>query len=522
MRNPSVPRRYLALVFPWLSIERLRSTRPHLFVGRDDVPVAFTESVGNAVRLVALDLSATRMGLQPGLTLADARARVPELEVFAHDPHADLTWLERLADACGRYTPSVALHPSDALILDIAGCTHAFEGERFLAADVERRFARRGVLARHAFGDTPEIAQALARFAGAPAPDEKGAVRRLPVAALGLDEEATTALSRAGLKTVGDVMARPLAGIAARFGAAAATAVRRLSGEALAPVAPRVGVVPVASERRFAEPVSRTDHVLEVLTALATEAAEELERRHEGGRRWEARLFRADGQVHRLRIETGRPTRDPQLLLRLFRERIEALADPLDPGFGYDVIRLSVTLAERLDAHQLKLEGGAQGGDQSDVPALIDRLSTRLGRTRVRRFVAHDSHVPEQTELTLPAVAAINDTLPSNIWPARESGEPPLRPIHLFDPPQPIEQVASLAPDGPPHRFRWRRTLHEVARAEGPERIAGEWWRRHHANIPTRDYYRVEDRRGRRFWIFRHGLFTEAEAPCWYVHGLFA
>ncbi len=519
-RRASTPRRYLALIFPWLPIERLRSTRPHLFAGRAEVPVAFTARVGNAVRLAALDLCATRLGLEPGLTLADARARVPALEVFPHDPHADLDWLERLAEACGRYTPTVALHPPDALTLDVAGCTHAFEGERFLAADVERRFARRGVLLRHAFGDTPEIAGALARFAGAPAPDEKGAVRRLPVAALGLDEDGTAALCRAGLKTVGDVMARPLAGIAARFGEPAATAVRRLTGEARSPVSARVIVAPVITERRFAEPVTRTEHVLEVLGLLAGEAAATLERRRHGGRRWEARLYRADGAVHVLRVETGRPTREVALLLRLMRERIDALADPLDPGFGYDLIRLLVPLAEPLDAAQLRLEGGATR--EAGTQALVDQLSTRLGAARIRRFVARDSHIPEQAELTLPANAATATATASVTWPEPQPGEPPLRPIHLFDPPQVIDQVFSLAPDGPPQRFRWRRTLHEVARAEGPERIAGEWWRRQETPVPTRDYYRVEDRRGRRLWIFRHGLYDERESPRWYIHGLFA
>jgi protein ImuB len=499
-----------------LPVERLRATRPHLFVGRDDSPIAFTATAGNAVRLVAVDLAAAQLGLQPGLTLADARARVPELEVHPQDDHADLDWLERLADGCGRYTPSVAIDPPNGLVLDIAGCVHAFEGERPLAADVEARLARRGVLVRHAFGDTPDVARALARFAGAPAPDEQRAVRRLPVAALGLDADATAALARAGLKTVGDVMTRPLASIAARFGEAAATAVRRLSGELHQPIAPRVQIVPIAVERRFAEPIARTDYALEVIAALAEEAATRLGERHQGGRRWEVRLYRADGQVQRLRVETGQPTRDTALLMRLFRERIDALADPLDPGFGYDLIRLDVALAETLGASQLRLEGGAQ--QEAGVAALIDQLSTRLGRERVRRFAPRDSHIPEQAELMLPAAAP----QPVAAWPQPQAGEPPLRPIYLFDPPQRIEQVMHEVPDGPPRRFRWRRTVHEVARAEGPERIAGEWWRRHDATIPTRDYYRIEDRRGRRLWIFRHGLYAEQDDPSWYVHGLFA
>lgn len=523
MPNASVKRRYLALVFPWLPIERLRGTRPHLFVapaGHDAPPVALVETAGNAVRLAATDLAAAQAGLEPGLTLADARARVPALVTFDHDAHADLDWLEMLADACGRYTPMVAIDPPDALTLDIAGCLHAFEGERPLALDVEARMARRGIRLRHAFGDTPAIAQALARYAGAPAPDEKGAVRRLPVAALGLDADDTAALARAGLKTVGEVMARPLAGIAARFGEEAATAIRRLSGDAAVPIRPRRRESPVAAERRFAEPIARTDDALAAIAALAAEAAAELERRHQGGRRWEARLYRSDGAVQRLRIETGRPTRDVAALMRLFRERLDSLADPLDPGFGYDLIRLDIVLAERLDASQLRLEGGAAAAaGEAAVAGLVDRLSTRLGRGRVRRFVARDSHIPEQAELALPAAAPPPPDAAA--WPAPVPGEPPLRPIHLFDPPQPIDQVLHEFPDGPPKRFRWRRTLHDVARAEGPERIAGEWWRRD-AAIPTRDYYRIEDRRGRRLWIFRHGLHDEAERPRWYVHGLFA
>jgi len=494
----------------------LRATRPHLFVQAGETPVAFVETVGQAVRLTAVDPAAARSGLEPGLTLADARARVPELEVFPADPHGDMDWLERLADGCTRYSPTVALMPPDALVIDIAGCIHAFEGERPLAADVEARMTRRGILARHAFGDTPEIACALARYAGAPAPDEARAVKRLPVAALELDAEDATALARAGLKTVGDVMARPLATIAARFGEAAATAVRRLSGDHKAPVRPRVRIAPVAVERRFAEPIARTEHVLAVIEELAAEAAATLAERHQGGRRWEARLFRADGHVQPLRIETGQPTRDVALLMRLFAERIDALADPLDPGFGYDLVRLDVLLAERLDAAQLRLEGG--GARQEQVAELVDRLSTRLGRGRIRRFAPRDSHIPEQAELMLPAAA----DPPATAWPQAEAGEPPQRPIYLFDPPQRIESVVSEVPDGPPHRFRWRRQMHEVARAEGPERIAGEWWRRHDATIPTRDYYRIEDRRGRRFWIFRHGLHGENGAPHWYLHGLFA
>ena len=507
-------RRYLAIVFPWLSIERLRNTHPHLFAGRDDAPIAFVEQGAGGIRLQALNCIAAQAGLTRGLTLTDARVRVPQLVTFTNDRDADQKWLERLADGCHRYTPLVAIDPPDALVLDIAGCAHAYDGERRLAADVQKRLARRGLMVRHAFGNTADAARALARYSGAPAPDERGAIRRLPVAALGLHSEATTALKCAGLKTVGDVMSRPLSGIAARFGEEAVTRVRRLSGEITTPITPRKVMTPIRAEHRFGEPIAHVEYALRILATLTKKICAQLAERHQGARRLEARLFRSDGIVQRLHVETGYPTRDVTALMRLFSERIDGLADPIDPGFGYDMIRLDVSLSERLDSNQLQLQGG-EGANEATAE-LIDRLSTRFGRNRVLRFLKRDSHIPEQAELMIPAVAE----RPSGGWKQPEPEEPPQRPIYLFDPPQPIESILAEVPDGPPLRFRWRRKMHEVARSEGPERIAGEWWRQ--TDAPTRDYFRIEDNYGRRFWIFRQGLYAETKNPRWYLHGLFA
>ena len=511
--SPPKDRRFLALFFPWLPVERLRLTRGHLFAGRAGAPFAVVEKVKGALRLYAVDQEAARLGIERGTTLADARARVGELDAYDHAPHDDHVWLERLADGCARYTPWVMLDAPDGLVLDVTGCAHLFGGEGALAADVILRLERLGVAARHAFAGNPDAARALARYRSGGASEDE-AVRRLPVAALGLEDEATTALKRAGLKTVGDVAMRQLSAIAARFGTDAAMQVRRMTGEADSPLTPRVVRPPLHVERRFAEPIARTSFALTILAELAAEAMTVMEQSHEGGRRFEARFFRTDGLVQRLTVETGRPSRDVDAVMRLFRERIDALSDPIDPGFGFDLIRLDVPVAERLDAAQLKLEGGAVA--EAELTQLVDRLSTRLGRNRVRRFAPRDRHLPEQAELMLPAA----DPAPTDAWPEPEGGEPPLRPIHLFDPPQPIDHVASEVPDGPPRQFRWRRILHEVARVEGPERIAAPWWTSRQA--PTRDYYRIEDRRGRRFWIFRHGLYEEVGQPGWYIHGVFA
>jgi protein ImuB len=504
-------RRYLALFFPYLPAERLCRTAPR----PPDAPLVFAEKQRGALRIASLDARAQAAGLSVGMPLADARARVPELITVQHDPVADHGWLDRLALGCNRYTPLVALDAPDGLILDIAGAEHLFEGEAGLAGDVETRLSRLGMTVRLAFGPTADAARALARYQTRPAPDEQQAVRRLPVAALELEPEATTALVRAGLKTIGDLASRPMANIVARFGASAAMALRRILGDAPSPLDPRIAPPPVAVERRFAEPLGSTAHASKVLAELAGEAIADLLERGKGGRHFRATFFRSDGLARSIDVETGHATRDTGLVMRLFAERMDSLADPLDPGFGFDMIRLAVPRLDPLGATQLKLEGGEVR--EAAMDELVDRMTTRLGRRRVKKLMAADTHIPEQAQLALPAI----DAPPPAPWQMPEPGEPPTRPFHLFDPPQPIEVIAEV-PDGPPHQFRWRRATHAVRRYEGPERIAAEWWRRRDNGGLTRDYYRVEDVQGRRYWLFRHGLYDEKPDPRWYIHGVFA
>ncbi|WP_406698349.1 Y-family DNA polymerase [Sphingomonas qomolangmaensis] len=515
-KQASARRRYLALWFPFLPVDRLvRMGVPDCDVP-DDSPFALVEKDRGAIRLVAVDPRAQALGLAAGLSLADARARVPELAVFDADPVADIGWLERLADGCERYTPMVALDSPDGLTLDITGAAHLFGDEAGLLADVEARMARWTGHLRHAFAGSPEGAQALARFQTAPAASEDAALRRLGVEALRLDDETETALRRAGLKTLGDLAVRPSGPVSARFGKDTTDMLARVLGSSDSRISPRRPPPAMLFERRFAEPIARTQDALAAIGDLAQQAATELEERHMGGRRFAVRLFRSDGRVFDLAVESGQPLRDAAMLVRLFGERVDSLADPIDPGFGFDMIRLAIPAIEPLAPTQLQLEGGTIS--EEAMAALVDRLSARLGRGRIRRFATRDTHIPEQGVLTLPAV----DTGTPAAWDSPEPGEPPLRPLHLFDPPQPIEVMAEV-PDGPPHRFRWRRTLHDITRFEGPERIASEWWRRADNGGLTRDYYRIEDSRGRRFWVFRHGLYgREAADPRWYVHGLFA
>lgn len=466
------------------------------------------------MRLVAVDVAAGGLGLEPGLTLADARARVPGLLVFDHDERADTALLEWLADACDRYTPMVATDAPHAIVLDITGCNFGPKGsktspESALAEDLYRRLAQLDLNPRLALASTPDAALALARH-------DCGDVRRLSVTALRIEPESHVALRRAGLRSIGDVARIAPAALAARFGERVPVLLARLLGQEDARITPRRAPAEIETEARFAEPIARTDDMLSTIAALIEKAVVQLSENGVGGRRFCAALFRSDGHVARLSVETATPTRDAAILDRLFRERIDALSDPLDPGFGYDMIRLSIDVTEPLAAEQLRLDGGKIA--DAEMTALLDRLSTRLGRNRVRRFSAIDTHVPEQAVLELP----VAEPRALATWTAPEPGEPPLRPLHMFDPPHRIEVMAEV-PDGPPRRFKWRRTMHEVARHEGPERIAAEWWTRADNAGLTRDYYRVEDVRGRRFWLFRHGLYGAEKAhPDWYLHGLFA
>lgn len=475
-----------------------------------------TEKSRGSLRLAAVGCKALSLGLSPGLALADARARLPDLVAVEHDPAADLVFLGRLADACDRYTPLVAFDEPNGLILDVTGCVHLFGGEKALAADIGRRLASIGLTARTALAGTPEAARAAARFGKGgiiPPGGEREAAMSLPVAALEAEPATALALTRAGLKTMGDVMARASTELAARFGRTLVVRLSRLTGREDRRITPRRAPPPYLIEQRFAEPIGREEDMLGTLAMLAGRAATLLEERGEGGRRFEASFFRTDGAVRRLGVETGRPVRDSLAVVRLFRERIETLADPIDPGFGFDLIRLAVVQAEPLASPQTTLDGRERGDEE--IAALIDRLATRFGRDSVLRFAQRNSHIPERAEMLVPALIA-GPTGGDFAAP-----QPLSRPLHLFDPPQQVETLAEV-PDGPPITFRWRRITHEIARAEGPERIAAEWWL-DGVDAFTRDYYRVEDTQGRRFWLYRDGLYGhEAGHPRWFIHGLFA
>ena len=465
-----------------------------------------------AMRLAALSPLASELGVACGMALADARGIAPELVTVPHDAEADGRLLEKLTHLCIAYTPSVMPDPPRGILLDITGCEHLHDGEAAMRATIAAHLRGHGFTVSAATANTPDAARALARYGG-------GDAHALPLEALDAEDAIVMALRRAGFRTIGDLADVPAAALAARFGGGLVRLLARLSGQEDAHITPHQPPEHIRAELRFAEPIGRHEDVLEAIEWLATQAAGQLAETGTGGRAFAVRLYRTDGHIARLSVETGAPTRDITVLMRLFAERIDSLADRLDPGFGYDSMTLSIVHAERLEVQQHSL--APDSASSSDIGPLLDRLAVRYGPAAILRFASGNSHLPERAGYMVKAQA---DKWGNVAVPA-EAGEPPQRPLFLLDPPQPVEVLAAI-PDGPPRRFRWRGEQYLVRLYEGPERIAPEWWRRRQGYEEpgfSRDYYRVEDEHGRRFWLMRHGLYDrETSAPRWYVHGLFA
>ena len=514
-------------------------------------PLAVVATIKAARRLVGVDAQAARLGLGVGLPLADAQARQPSLVVCDAEPEAEARLLERVADACARFTPLTALDGHDGLMLDVSGVAHLFGGEEGLVAEVEARLSRQGLTVAPGLADSPRAAWALARFshrrvapAGLAGKDFARLYHDMPAAALGLDVETCADMARAGLRRIGDLALRPRAPIAARFGADVIARLDALAGEERGAISPRFRAPDLSVERRFASPIATSEAAFVALARLADDLAALLERQGKGARRLELMLFRVDGGARRIAVGAGRPLAEAKAMARLFAERLAGGdEEEIDTGFGVDLMRLSCLVAERIAPAQGEWERLEESAGARALADLVDRLSARLGTRRVTRLERVAAHLPEQAVAATPA--ALGDARlagqgnrhgepQSDVAIQQQSCRPwiaspsprhdeacdaPTRPLRLFERPEPIEALAEV-PDGPPLRFRWRRVLHEVAAIEGPERIAAPWWRR--PGAPTRDYFRAEDALGRRFWLYREGLYgRETTQAKWFVHGVF-
>ena len=441
---------------------------------------------------------------------------VPDLTVADADPDADAEGLHRLALWALRYSPMVSVDPPDSLWIDVTGASHLLGGERPLLDDLIRRLAAMGVAARAAVAGTPAAANAIARFGHRPVcvvDDTLEVVSALPVAALRLPSEMTMELRRLGFETIGDLEATPRAPLAHRFGTLPGRRLDQVFGRVADPIVPVVPVETVQARRNLVEPISTAEALKAVIGTLVQDLCGQLEQHGLGARTLDLLWHRVDGTMQAIRVGTAKPVRAAPHLARLLVERI----DSVDPGFGIEIAILTAKLAEPLTAEEVgrlvaREHDPVTSDEVATIAGLVDVLGNRIGHDRVFRCAPVESDVPERSVTRIPALAP---PVPAG-WPSKWP-----RPGRLLTPPEPIETMA-LMPDHPPMAFTWRGVRRLIKRADGPERIHGEWWRRDREMAAARDYYAVEDHAGERFWLYRSWEGSPDTGPMrWFIHGLF-
>ncbi len=466
---------------------------------------------GNRRILASVDATASTLGLQPGMKLAQAQALAPDLAIHDADPEGDAAALLRLAGWCLRYAPLAAPDPPDGLWIEVSGSTHLWGGEAALLDDLVRRLTGRGLTARAAVADTPALAHAMVRFGPAPVtvmPSEAPAPADLPVEALRLPPDVCASLRLMGFERTGLLIAASRAPLVRRFGVGLAKRLDQILGRVFEPIVPVVPEGVFQARLTFVEPLLTAEAFSSVIGRLTALVCADMEQAGRGARRLDLMFERVDGSVQAIRIGSARPGRDARHLARMLDERLEQV----DPGLGVEAMRLVVSAADRVELTQT-VASLSDRAATPDIAPLVDRLVNRLGDDRVYRMEPVESDVPERSvrkALPLSPRRGVN-------WPADLP-----RPVRLLDPPQPVDAMA-LLPDHPPVAFTWRRMRHRVRRADGPERIAGEWWKRDGEMRSVRDYFRVEDEDGRRFWLFRRGNGSDADTGDmrWFLHGFF-
>ncbi len=521
------------------------------------------EKIKGGMRIAALDHAASRAGLSIGQNISDARALVPGLLVLEHDADFTAHVFSEFADWHSNASPIVAVHdtmaPYGDLILDITGVSHLFGGEERMLSTLIGRLRAIGYSTEGAIADTVGAAWAIAHFDPGrivPEAELEASLADLPVNALRLSEAQVAGLNQMGLKTIGQLAGRDRKALQARFGATLILRLDQALGGIEERVTPRIPIAEHHAERRFAEPIGYLDDVLMTVRDLAIQLGVRLGTQALGAQSFHLFLYRVDHKVMTLSVNAGRATRDPGHIAQLFVNRSERLEGEYDAGFGIDMIRLaagSLSPTQDVQVGAFEIDDGAE-----DLARLYDRMTSRLGPLAVVRSKPFDTHIPERAVKLEPVIARTLDD-PNALL------DPPLRPLRLLPSPEPVEVIAEV-PHGPPLRMIWRRVSYRVLKASGPERIEAEWWRtgkrlailtppvfgeaeiapqdhpdpakkpvraepqaQHVSTLESfdpettvRDYYVVEDEGGRRFWVFRVGLYGAASPPRWYLHGFFA
>lgn len=461
----------------------------------------------------AANAAALAAGLRVGTPATKAQALVPGLLVEEANPAADAQELERLAIWLHqRVAPIVAPDPPNGIVIDTTGADRLHGGEADMLTAIVGRLAMSGVEAKAAIADSWGAAHALARYVSgstivSPAGHKGHPLQLLPLECLRLPANIAAELRVLGFETAGDLFTQPRSPLILRFGPEIARRLSQALGEIAEPI---IAIRPpdlVEVRRAFAEPIGAPETIARYVGKLVAQLCERLEERGLGARRLDLVCHRLDGGLQTVRVGLAKPVCQVKPLTRLLCEKIEVI----EPGFGIEIMALAATLAEPLERKQAVncLVEEAYG----DVSGLIDILANRVGERAVYRLTPVASDVPERS---VRRVAALTEETGA-VWP----GHWP-RPARLLPRPEPVETMA-LLPDHPPAWFSWRGIRRRVRRADGPERVFGEWWKREAEMEAVRDYFRVEDDAGERYWLYRAGDGENVATGShrWFLHGVF-
>ena len=485
----------------------------------------------NRQTITACCMQAAAAGVRRGMTLAHARALLPNdlaVQVESAASERDAAALQRLARWALRFSPTVAPDPPDGLLLDITGCQRLFRGEKRLVERLAESVRRLGLTARLATAPTLGCAWAVARFGpdtcaliGNDDTDIRAALAPLPVAALRIEADIQDALAMIGIERIEHLFNLPRAALPSRFGTDLLLRLDQALGATLETIDPIRPMPPATVQRVFDGPTRNLEGILLTVRRLIEQLQMQLQQRESGALRLDLHLTRIDAAPVQLSATLSRPSRDPKHLWALLEPQVQQV----NLGYGIEQLDLTATRTGPLPHAQTTVWAEApQAKDLSRrCGEMLDRLTTRLGAERVRRFDVVETHVPERVFVSRPVLEPVPPQQP----PAQITASD--RPSLLLPRPEPIEVIA-VSPDGPPSWFKWRGRSQRVVGSLGPERIAGPWWmggrhggteaRRHEGgggDGGTRDYFKVQDEQGRWLWVYR-----QLEGQRWFVHGQWA
>jgi protein ImuB len=501
--------RVVSIYLPDLPTDRIRRDDPGI---PDDQPIAVIARSGSKRWVSAADAAARKIGVRVGMTAAKAQAIFRDLMLVDADPVADAAALDRLGLwALGHYSPIVAVDGTDGLVMDTEGADHLQGGELPMITGIVNLFRSRKLTAKVAIADTWGAAHACVRaitrdMVIVPRGEIVRAVEKLPNSLLRLPEKTVQDLRVLGFQTIGELANTPRAPLALRFGPEVGRRLDQMYGRMSDPIDPIRTADLVEVSRSFQEPIGAAETIDKYVGRLVVQLVSELEKRGLGARRTDLIVLKVDNTIQAIRAGTAKPARDVAWLTKLFRDRTEKI----EPGFGIEKLVLVAVAAEPL-AEEQKVSS-LVNEETTDFTPLIDIFANR--GQRVYRVAPFASDVPERSVQRVTAVAEATEQSWVSHW---------RRPIRLFAHPEQIQAIA-LMPDYPPASITWRGRRHRVKRADGPERVFGEWWMRPSELVAVRDYFAIENDDGERFWIYRSGDGVDPETGShkWFIHGIFA